>query len=440
MTNYNTIPKIWMLQIFANQNTQTTETSAPGNTLAPEMKTFYVKELLRAAQPNLVHAQFGKKCPIPQRGGKRLEWRRWDSFEKALTPLQEGVTPDGSKLNVRTIEQVLRQYGDYTTISDILDLTAIDPVLSEVSEQHGNNMSLTMDTVTRNELMTGQNVMYAPSVTSTGSTAHTLRSQLDKDAKLTPDLIARAAAFLKKNNAPKIDGSYVAIIHPYQEYDLMRNPEWIDVSKYQASTKIFEGEIGKLYGVRFVTTSEAAILKGGAVNGKAGNTLTIDATGAEAATGTGTTEVGVKEPIVASSGAPILTASESSPVLLNIDGVEFECVGATVAAAGSAKLKIKKPHAALTAGKTVYLGGGGKGNLAVFPCIVLGANAYGNCEVSGENAHLIIKQLGSGGTEDPLDQRATAGWKAFYAAKILMQEYMVRIEACSEMSDIADAN
>ena len=88
----------------------------------------------------------------------------------------------------------------------------------------------------------------------------------------------------------------------------------------------------------------------------------------------------------------------------------------------------------------MYPGGAGKENLAVFPCLVLGAEAYGNCEVSGENAHLIIKQQGSGGTEDPLDQRSTVGWKAFYAAKILMQEYMVRIEACSEMSDIAEAN
>ena len=252
---------VWLIQLFAEPNTQTTLTNSPGNDLSPEMKTYYVKELLRNAKANLVHAQFGKKCPIPRRGGKRLEWRKWDNFEKALTPLKEGVTPDGSKLNVRTLEQELRQYGDYTTISDLLDLTAIDPVIAETSTKHGDNMSLTMDTVTRNELLTGQNVIYAPSVTASATTAHTLRSQLDKDARLTPDLIARAAAFLKKNNAPRIDGSYVAIVHPYVEYDLLRNPEWIDVSKYQASTKIFEGEIGKLYGVRFVVSSEAAILK-----------------------------------------------------------------------------------------------------------------------------------------------------------------------------------
>lgn len=432
-------PEIWKLQIFATKpNTQTTETNNSGNTLAPEMKTFYVKELLRAAQPNLVHAQFGKKCPIPQRGGKRLEWRRWDSFEKALKPLQEGVTPDGSKLNVRTIEQELRQYGDYTTLSDILDLTAIDPMLSEVSEQHGNNMSLTMDTVTRNELMTGQNVMYAPSIDGSTVTEHTIRGQLDKNAKLTPDLIAKAAAFLKKNNAPKIDGSYVAIIHPYQAYDLMRNEEWIDISKYQASTKIFEGEIGKLYGVRFVETSEAAILKGEPIYANDAP-LTADGTGASASAATGTTELGVAEGINTTTGR-IFTATESNPILLNVGGVEYECVGVTTGTAGNAKIKIKQPHAAIAANAKIYPGGGGKENLAVFPCLVLGQGAYGNCEVSGENAHLIIKQLGSGGTEDPLDQRATAGWKAFYAAKILMQEYMVRIEACSAMSDIAEAN
>lgn len=427
---------IWLIQLFAEPNTQTTLTNSPGNDLSPEMKTYYVKELLRNAKANLVHAQFGKKCPIPRRGGKRLEWRKWDNFEKALTPLKEGVTPDGSKLNVRTLEQELRQYGDYTTISDLLDLTAIDPVIAETSTKHGDNMSLTMDTVTRNELLTGQNVIYAPSVTASATTAHTLRSQLDKDARLTPDLIARAAAFLKKNNAPRIDGSYVAIVHPYVEYDLLRNPEWIDVSKYQASTKIFEGEIGKLYGVRFVVSSEAAILKGKPLT-KATEKLTVK-TEVSASSGSATSTLAVKEAIV--TGDRVLGATKADPVLLNIGGVEFECVGAAAGAAGSATLTIQQPHAAAAADAAVYPGGAGKENLAVFPCLVLGAEAYGNCEVSGENAHLIIKQQGSGGTEDPLDQRSTVGWKAFYAAKILMQEYMVRIEACSEMSDIAEAN
>ena len=52
---------------------------------------------------------------------------------------------------------------------------------------------------------------------------------------------------------------------------------------------------------------------------------------------------------------------------------------------------------------------------------------------------MIIKQLGSAGTEDPLDQRATAGWKAIKVAERLVEEYMIRVMSVSSFND-ASAN
>ena len=126
------------------------------------MKTYYGMELLENAKPQLVHNQFAATKGLPAGGGKTVEWRKFGAFDKALKPLTEGVTPDGSGISVSYITKELAQYGDYTTVSDMLDLTAIDDVVLEITDRHGSNMGLTLDTVTRNEIQQGKQVIYAP--------------------------------------------------------------------------------------------------------------------------------------------------------------------------------------------------------------------------------------------------------------------------------------
>lgn len=313
------------LRLFdGNLNTQTTG----AETLSVEMKTYYSDYLIDNAQPNLIHDQFGQKHPIPKNGGKQIEFRKFMPFNKATTPLTEGVTPDGGSLSVTKVNATVEQYGFYVTMSDVLMLTAIDNTLLETTKLLGSQAGVTLDTITREVINGGTSVMY-----SGGKEA---RSALDDTCKLTVDDIYKAARFLKTQNAPKIDGSYVAIIHPDVAYDFMRDEEWIDVHKYSATTEIFEGEIGKIAGVRFVETTEAKIFAGAGAGGK-----------------------------------------------------------------------------------------------DVYSTLVLGANAYGVTEVTGGGLQHIVKQLGSGGTADPLNQRATAGWKGIKTAERLVENYMIRIESAS---------
>ena len=207
------------LQLFAGEmNTQTTAG------LSAEMKTYYGMELLENAKPQLVHNQFAATKGLPVGGGKTVEWRKFGSFDKALTPLTEGVTPDGSGITVSYITKELAQYGDYTTVSDMLDLTAIDDVVLEITDRHGANMGLTLDTVTRNEILQGNQVIYAPKADGTEITS---RSELDATCKLTGELVAKAATALKKMNAPKFDGKYICIIHPSVAFDLRQDEAWL---------------------------------------------------------------------------------------------------------------------------------------------------------------------------------------------------------------------
>jgi N4-gp56 family major capsid protein len=135
-------------------------------------------------------------------------------------------------------------------------------------------------------------------------------------------------------NAPKINGYFVGIVHPDVSYDLMSDPKWVNVKSYSDPDGIYEGEIGKIEGVRFVETSEAKVFEGAGASGR-----------------------------------------------------------------------------------------------DVYATMILGANAYGVTEVSGGGLEMIVKQLGAG--QDPLNQRATAGWKATMTAERLVEEYMVRIETAS---------
>ncbi|MBO4979434.1 MAG: N4-gp56 family major capsid protein [Clostridia bacterium] len=244
------------LQLFAEPNTNVTTDAG----LSVENQTHYDMTLIDEAGPQLVHDQFAQKRPIPKNGGKKINFRKFAALPKATQPLTEGVTPNGKKLSATAIEAEVSQYGDYVVMSDVLDLTALDPIIVEATKVCGRQAGLTLDTITRNILHSGTNVYYAPKADGTVIES---RATLDATCKLTVDVVRRVAAILKKNNAPKIDGSYAAIIHPFAAYDLMSDPEWKYPHQYKDTDNIYEGEIGKIGGVRFVETSEAKIYEGG---------------------------------------------------------------------------------------------------------------------------------------------------------------------------------
>ena len=242
------------IQLFA-ENVQTTLSAG----LSAEMKTFYDMTLIDEAQANLVHDQFGQKRPIPANGGKVIEFRKFAPLAKATTPLTEGVTPDGKQLSVSTVTATVSQYGDYITQSDMLELTALDNTILESAKLLGRQAGATLDTVVRNVLHSGTNVMYAEKKTDAGTQEVLSRADLDENCVITVELIQRAVAKLRAQNAPTINGKYVGIVHPYVAYDLMRDPEWIDAHKYAQPENLYEGEIGEIAGVRFVQTTEAKI-------------------------------------------------------------------------------------------------------------------------------------------------------------------------------------
>lgn len=238
-----------------NYNPNTTGT----DTLSAENKVFYQRELIRFAEAELIHGQFGQKRPIPPHGGKRTEFRQMGQLPEMTTPLVEGVTPEGQSMEVHTVTAEIQQYGGYVTLSDILELTAIDNTIVEATQAIASQGGRTIDSVYREILNAGTNVMYGGGVASRAALHYTSG---ENNCNMTVDLIRRAVRTLKKQNAPRIDGYYVAIVHPDVAYDIMSDKNWKDPNTYKDSVKnIFNGELGSLYGVRFVENPRAKVFE-----------------------------------------------------------------------------------------------------------------------------------------------------------------------------------
>lgn len=413
------------LQLFAaGTNVQTTATEG----LSDEMRTFYSDYLIDNAEPLLVHDQFGQKRPIPANGGKTIQFRKYDSLPKLTTTLAEGVTPTGQSLNMGIVEATVSQYGGYVEFSDILLLTAIDNNMSEATKLLGSQAGRTLDTITREVLAGGTNVQFGEEAVNA---RYLLKGGLTSgNHYLTVDCIRRAVRTLKNQNAEKIEGTYVAIIHPDCSYDLMSDPAWKAPHQYADPTHIYEGEIGKIEGVRFVESTEAKIFHANDLTANS-RTLTVSA---YTASGSGTASAGggtattyqltVAEAItndLVGRKLQYFDASAGTVVPFEVSGVDT-----------ANKLIFSKTALGVTyaSGDLLYPGEAGFCGRDVYATLVLGANAYGVTEITGGGLVHIVKQLGSAGASDPLNQRATVGWKATKAAVRLVEQFMVRIETC----------
>ena len=299
--------------------------------LSAENKEYYSRHLIDLVEAELVHDQFAQKHPIPKNGGKTIEFRQFDPLPEMTVPLTEGVTPDGQSLSVSTVTATVKQYGGYVTIADMLDLTAIDPMVLVATKSIASQGGRTLDTITREVLNSGTVVQYAEG--QVDSRAELFYTDKDNNCNLTVDAVRRAVRFLETQDAPKINGKYAGIIHPYCKYDLMSDPNWKYPHQYKDTTELYDNEIGELYGVRFVESSRAKVFTGE-----------------------------------------------------------------------------------------------GAGSVDVYSTLIMGDDAYGVTEISGGGLQHIVKQRGSGGTSDPLDQRATVGWKATKVAELLVPQYIVRVE------------
>lgn len=225
---------------------------------------YYDKALLELLRHKMkMHLKFAQKRPMPKKAGDTISFRKIVALEPALTPLEEGVTPEGNSIGMTEITAKTRQYGDYITFSDLIDLVSVDPIIMEYIAELADQANETLDILAREALSSGTNVMYAGGKSS--------RASLAEGDKLTVRDVRKVVRFFRKNYVKPIggtNGDYACLISPDTEFDFFDDPEFRQIADYGGNVKpLLDNEVGRFHNVRFFMTPNAKVFEGAGAGG-----------------------------------------------------------------------------------------------------------------------------------------------------------------------------
>lgn len=227
--------------------------------IAPEIRVAYERTLLLAARPVLAYHQFFDPHPIPKHMGSTILLRRWELLSAATTPLTEGITPPGSAFTVTNVALSIMQYGDYIVVSDRVVWSSIDSIMTGIVDIQGQQAGNTIDQLCRDVATSGTNVRYANGRVS--------RATVAAGDVFTGTEIKKAVRTLQNQNAKRRGQEFVGVVHPNVEYDITQSSDWITPQYYVNPDNLYNYEIGKLWGVRFVSTTNAKVYPGAGAAG-----------------------------------------------------------------------------------------------------------------------------------------------------------------------------
>jgi N4-gp56 family major capsid protein len=253
--------------------------------ISPAVAAYSVVRMLKRAMPYLHLEKFGQVYPLPTNSTLTAKFRRYfltgatgaagpDGggtngagaayfVPVATTPLVEGVTPSGSLLSNQDYTVTLSQYGDYVTITDVIEDTHTDPVLQQTTDILGEQAAITVETLRFNVLKAGTNVWYANLVAARANVTTVIA--LSDQRRVTTGLnrqnakkITQVVASNPDFNTKSVEAAYMAVCHPDLETDIRNMTGFVPVASYGPHTSPFEGEIGSVEQVRYLTSTVIA--------------------------------------------------------------------------------------------------------------------------------------------------------------------------------------
>lgn len=207
---------------------------------------FYDRRFLERARSMLVHQEGAQLRALDGNAGKQVIFNRYSPLALATTPLTEGTNPTAQTITDTQVSVTLGEYGNSVQVTRLLSTVDIDDRDKEKIELVGQNMGETLDAIVRAALASGATVVD-------GSAGN-----------LTPALVAQSVATLKENKALMYPGTFgwIGKIQPETEYDLIQSTVWQNAAVYSNVQALYQGEIGALYGVRFLVTNQGYQIAG----------------------------------------------------------------------------------------------------------------------------------------------------------------------------------
>lgn len=239
--------------------------SATAGTIPREVNNFYDRALLERAVAAFVHNRFAQVRDLPRNAGTNIiKFRRYGSLTATTTALTEGTTPSGSQLSITDLVATVAQYGDYVTITDVVEYETFDPILTETAEILGEQAGDSLDQLCRNVLIAGASEQFASTATTVDTVSaamkldraevkEAVRTLKGNDSKPVTSMINPSTGY----NTTPIDRAFIGIVHPNTTYDLDDATGWIPVEKYPNKGDVMPNEVGSLAGVRFIESTNA---------------------------------------------------------------------------------------------------------------------------------------------------------------------------------------
>ena len=397
--------------------------------IAPTLLESYLqRRALKNVEPTLGYLDDAQMIEQPKNNGKHVKFFRYTELPAITKPLYEGVTPDGQSLTETAFTVMTKPYGGYMSYTDELDLFHVDSKTQAMSDRLNRQAALSIDTVGRDAICAGLNVMYPSGISARGSiTASNI---------LTYAMIKKAVRNLKKAGAKTFsDGYFHAKIDHETYYDLTNDTHWETVSTHISDKRTERYLLGAIYNVKFyevdngkVFTAESYLDADEQIS-----YLTLNGTYDRTNRCMTIAETMTEDVARELTGKMVyVTYSSTYHTPMCIERIYPS------ATANTTKVVFRwQPASSVTdnwtTGNTCKITPSGGGNSCdVHASIIYGQNAFGMVKLGGTgkpNIQIIVKAPGSSGSDDPLNQRGTIAWKVpHFACAVLQDDFIVRCE------------
>jgi len=212
------------------------------------MQKYYDRLFIDTAKHWLVHEEGAQVRPLPQGEGKVVYFTRYTAPAIVSSALTEGANPTPVSLVAANVSVTVSEFGNFTQISKLLSLTAIDPKMKSAVELFGQNAGESRDQLVRNKGLLGGTPQLAGGKAALSNVAIT--------DVLSATEIRKAVRTLKANRAVRYDdGYFLCKTNVYSSFDIMGDTTWVNAHTYKDGEELYRGENGRLYGVRFLEST-----------------------------------------------------------------------------------------------------------------------------------------------------------------------------------------
>jgi N4-gp56 family major capsid protein len=216
--------------------------------------------MLAHAEPILVLEKFAKVEPLPKNKGLTIKWRRPVPFDVSPVALTEGVTPAPQIFEYEDVTSVISQYGAWVALTDVIQDTHEDPVLSNINMMMADQAASTKEMLIWGVLRAGTSVVYSGTATSRATVVAPIDEaelrQVQRELKANhAKSITRMLSASEKIATEPVAPGFIAFGHSNLEQDLRDLNGFVVREKY-ASGALMDQEIGKFEDLRFILSPQ----------------------------------------------------------------------------------------------------------------------------------------------------------------------------------------